>query len=124
MAYDDVRHYLVGVVAGDDLSADQHKFVKVHTNGKILLADSDVLAVGVLMNKPSASGQAASVAIMPSIVKLLVGETIVAGDKVMSDTGGLAATATTGKYVKGIALEDGAVGSLVTVQLVDQGRLA
>lgn len=65
-----------GIVADADLSTYQYHFVYLSTNHTVGIATSTVaMPLGVLQNKPSAAGDAASVCIF-GITKLVAGETL------------------------------------------------
>ena len=64
MASADPRVFQVTLTAGADLSAKQHLFVKLDSNGAVVpCAGITDIPVGVLQNNP-ASGQAASVLVI------------------------------------------------------------
>jgi hypothetical protein len=85
-----------GQTASGDLSAHQFKFVNVGASGVELAAVNGAQCDGVLQDKPSAAGRAASVAYMGT-TKVKAGAVITKGQKLMSNALGLAvpATATT-----------------------------
>ena len=122
---------IVGLEANADLSTKQWYFVKMTTtNKRVGLASVDGEAVlGVLVNKPSAAGQAAEV-VMFGMVKIIAGETITAGDKIKTDASGKAGVVdltSTGADLKdsavGTAVIGAAAGELATVVLgVPQGK--
>lgn len=120
--------------AAADLSAKQWYFVYVDTSGKVALAaTAGMLTLGVLMNKPGAANRAAEVALPGSVVPVIAGGTITAGDQVTCDSAGKVVTLTPpsyvdtqagsatdpllGKYRLGIALTDGASGAACQVLL-------
>lgn len=123
MAYSKVGATIPGLVAGADLTGAQFKFVKLTGDGTIGLAGDGEAAIGVLQNKPN-TNEAATVWGAGSVTKLVVGETLVAGDKVASDASGEGATATTGESVRGQCLEGAAIGSLATVYVEYDGIAA
>lgn len=122
--------------AAADLSAAQYKFVKLDTNGKIVVCDTDgEVALGVLQDNPVA-GQAGNV-MLYGVTKVLIkaSEAIAAGSAIGTST---AATATAvestvtgadvGDMMMGILLE-AATGSspasvLGTLLLRPMGRVA
>ncbi len=123
MAYENIRNFMVGVTAAGDLSADQHKFVKMTAAG-MALGGADEEVDGVLDNKPAAAGRAAAVAIAPSTVKVLSGAVVAKGDLVKCDAAGKAVPATAGAYAAGRALSAaGAADELITVQLMPFGNV-
>jgi hypothetical protein len=126
--------------AAADLSAKQYTFVKVDSSGKAAAAGTaGEVVVGVLQNKPSASGQAATV-VVTGVSKVYAGGSIDEGDliKTANDGQALAAVKGTtntgdaggasdplvGSYVVGIALSAGGDGELVSVLLLHQGVVA
>lgn len=122
MAFVNERWSLVGATAAADLSAHQYKFMLMSSTGVNINTVSGGVVVGVLTNKPTALGRAATVAISPSVTKVIVGSSTVAkGAKVKSDASGLADTAGAGTFAAGIALEGGASGEYITVQLMPLG---
>lgn len=125
MAYENIRNFMVGVTAAGDLSADQHKFVKMTAAG-MALGGADEEVDGVLDNKPAAAGRAAAVAIAPSTVKVLSGAVVAKGDLVKCDAAGKAVPATpgSGHFAAGRALSAaGAADELITVQLMPFGNV-
>ncbi len=110
--------------AAADLSAKQWYFVYVDTSGKVALAAT----AGMLT-----ANRAAEVALPGSVVPVIAGGTITAGDQVTCDSAGKVVTLTPpsyvdtqagsatdpllGKYRLGIALTDGASGAACQVLL-------
>lgn len=78
-------------LAGADLSSSQYHFVKLDTNGEVVLSGAGEDAIGVLQNKP-ADGQAATVRV-GGLSKVVAGAAITAGARVASDASGKAKTA-------------------------------
>lgn len=123
-------------VAAADLSAAQFKFVKLDSNGKIVVCDTDgEVALGVLQDTPK-SGQAGNVCLY-GITKILIAqsEVIGAGSAVGTSTAGTATKtdstvtgADIGDMMMGILLE-AATGSnpakvLGSMLLRPMGRVA
>lgn len=118
--------------AGGDLSADQFKFVLQDATDKqvdLVGTLGTVQATGVLLNAPSAAGQAATVGV-GGVVKVIANAAgVLAGAKVSADAAGLAitsvagATTALGYHVLGIAQNDAAGGELLEVRLDNQGIL-
>ncbi len=105
--------------AGADLSALQFTAVKYGSDKAIVSATSNNEPIlGILQNKPSASGQAASVAIA-GIGKALVGAGgWSSGDMLTATTGGaLIATTTNNHQIVGIADEDANAGDYARVNI-------
>lgn len=97
--------------AGEDLTGQQFRFVKVDTAGKVVRAGNNELAIGVLQNKPD-SGQAASVR-CGGISKIVAGGVITAGDRVGSDSQGRAKGGASAAVTLGIALDAAAAAGEV-----------
>lgn len=106
--------------AGADLSGNQFYLVKLDANGDVVLAAAATDKIhGVLLNKPK-SGEAASVGRI-GVAKILAGGAIAIGDRITSDAAGkgvaAAPAAGTNNGTVGIALEAGAAGEIVSVEL-------
>lgn len=104
----------------DPHGGKQYYFVKltgVRTAGLAVTKATDQV-VGVLQNKPQATGDAATVAIH-GVSMVVAGDAITAGQKVAFDTSGRAIPFTgSGDQLVGLALDSvGAAGSLVSVLL-------
>lgn len=106
--------------AGADLSAKQFFFVSVSSDGQIDPTGDGAVAIGVLQNKPSAAGQAAQVAISGT-TKVECGGDVTRGGPVASDGSGNAVNAASGDIILGEALETGADGKLIAIQLQVRG---
>jgi hypothetical protein len=116
----DTRTFL----AGEDLSSAQFKFVTLEADGNVDLADSaGERAVGVLLNKPDASGKAATVA-MTGKVMVVAGGSVTAGDEIATDASGDAVTASSTNIVMGYALEDAVDGQVFAIELIQGGNAA
>lgn len=120
-AYDEAL-YSITLVAGEDLSAHQYRFVQVSAvadepKGVISAGSAGSYCQGVLQNKPEDT-QAATVGIS-GISRVEAGEAITNGDPVTVDADGKAMVAdTAGQHILGTALEDaGATGELIAVLL-------
>jgi hypothetical protein len=101
--------------AAADLSSSQFKLVTVNSSGQAALANATALVVGVLQNKPSAAGQAATVAVH-GVSKAVAGGAITAGARVTADASGNAiAAASAGDAVLGVALTGAASGDVFPV---------
>jgi hypothetical protein len=100
-------HFLPGLIASGDLSAQQYKLVRLaSTAGAVVVVDGDQtdVVLGVLYNDPT-SGQAAEIAIGP-VVKAQAEASLSAADYVTGDTTGrLKATTTANDDVFGVLLE-------------------
>ena len=124
MAFENVRNTVPALEAGEVLTTAQFKAVKMSTvANRVLLATSlGERVIGILQNKPSAIGQAATVAVPGSTTKMVAGATVNPGAFVTTTATGLAITAVATNNVLGICLEGGAVNQLITVQLADLGN--
>jgi hypothetical protein len=106
--------------AAADLSAHQFKFMKVTSAGFTVDLNTTNAAncLGVLQDKPAAAGLPAAV-MVDGITKVKLGATVAAGVDVMSNTAGLAITATgAAAVVMGTLLEGGVANDIVTMQLL------
>ena len=110
MAYEEVLQN-VSLIAGQNLSSYQYHFVKVDTDGEVILCGDGELAAGILQNAPT-SGLVAALA--PAIIsKLVVASGVTAGDLLKCGTTGHGETATTGEIVLAIALDSTPGGSAI-----------
>jgi len=91
MAWEDVVQTIPGLIANADLSTYQYRFVRktVGVDLEVAIAGDGDMPIGVLGNRPSASGQAAEV-ITLGVTKVVAGEALVAGDRVSPMANGLA----------------------------------
>lgn len=90
--------------AAADLSLYQYRFVKINSSGQAALCGDGEAPDGILQNKPSAAGQAATVGIS-GVSKLVLSGVIAAGTEVASDANGKGTTATTGDVIGGKNIE-------------------
>ena len=122
MAYEGNIQNLPGAVASGDLSTHQFKFMVVNSSGQIALnTTAGGVVDGVLQDKPTAAGHAATVA-FSGVSKVVASAAITQGALISSTATGKAVTATTGEAVKGRALESaGADGDLIAVLLDTTG---
>ena len=124
MAFEANRCIIPGLVAAGDLSSDQFRFMVVDSNGEAVKnTAAGGIVDGVLQDKPDAQGKTASVQ-DAGVTKVVAGGTVAAGDLVMSDAGAAAIVATATNYYRGRALEGGASGDLISVNLRPHGYLA
>lgn len=109
----------ITIPANADLSASQFRIAAVNTSDKaIIAAGNTAKIIGVLMNKPTALGDAAQIAI-GGVARVTAGATIEAGDLLTSDGDGKAIdTTTTADVLIGRALTGGADGQLIEVLLL------
>lgn len=96
----------ITLLASGDLSGDQFKLMEVTATGEVGRADATSVVAGVLMNKPTAQGQAATVCIS-GVMKVIAGaDWTGAGVLLMSDANGLAILSPDLAQGFGIALDD------------------
>ena len=108
---------IITLEAGGDLSANQYQIVTIASDGQVdVQTSAGGACLGVLQNKPSAAGQAASI-MVSGVSKIVADVTIDEGDNIQSSTDGQAAVAVGADYVIGKALTPGAAGNLVSVLL-------
>ena len=125
MASADPRVFQVTLTAGADLSAKQHLFVKLDSNGAVVpcAAITDI-PVGVLQNNP-ASGQAASVLVI-GVTKLQSNGSVAIGDVLGTSSDAQADTIAPGTdttvYAVGRALTAGTTAGDVFTALIDCAR--
>ena len=101
--------------AGEDLSTSLNRFVKMDSDGDIVLAGADEKAIGTLF-EAGASGAAVSVA-MGAICKVVASAAIAKGARVKVAASGKAVTGTTNPA--GVALSSAAAdGELISVAMV------
>ena len=92
MAVEGVLTTIPGLEAGEDLSNDQYKFVKLTDDFEVKKAGAGEMAIGVLQNAPD-NGEAATVAVFGKTKVKADGDTdtaISAGDAISSNSGGVA----------------------------------
>lgn len=79
----------VSYPAGGDLSSNQFRIVYLSDEGRVVAANGNGTALlGILLNKPSASDQAARVAVDGSIVKCEAGGAVNERDAIGAAAGG------------------------------------
>lgn len=104
--------------ASTDLSASQYCFVTRDSNGKLAVAaDGGADAIGVLQNAPDAADKAGGFSVS-GVTKVKAGGSFSAGDRVSCDNAGKAVAVGTGETALGEAVEAGADGRIVSVQLL------
>lgn len=96
MAYEGQQITIPGLKAGADLSTHQYKFVKLNANGQVVIcaAATDV-PIGVLQNKPDASGKAAQVCCV-GVTKVNSDAALTAGNLIGTSADGQADAKTAG----------------------------
>lgn len=114
MAYENNTESMT-IPAAADLSTHQYKLMTVNSSGQAALANATALVVGVLQNKPTAAGQAATI-VYGGVSKCIAAGVITAGSRVTADANGLAiAAATAGDAVIGVALATAAANDIIPV---------
>ncbi len=120
----EIAVYDESFVAGEDLSSDQYKIVKLHTTaGQVVKAGAGE-GIGILQNKPE-SGQEARVRLL-GLSRLFVNANapnLSPGDKVKSDANGFGVQSTTVNdlpigTVMQFRTADGLVASVMLIGLV------
>lgn len=115
---------IITIEAGADLSAAQFTFMVIAADGQIdQVGSAGADADGVLMNDPSAAGEAAELQV-GGVAKVVAGGTVAAGAKVQSDAAGEAILAASGDHVLGKAITGGADGEVISVLLKSTHILA
>lgn len=102
----------ISALVAADLSAYQYHFVKMSADNTItpVTAVTDVI-IGVLQNKPTASGQVARVRVY-GVTRVMAGNTLTAGDLIGSHTDGHALPKTVNKNrYAGICVEGAAAST-------------
>ena len=99
-----------------DLSTKQYYFVKMTAARQVALCNGATdKPIGVLTNKPDASGKAANVLVV-GIARVVAGGTITAGDLIGTDANGKATTLVPGtdttKYIVGTARQSAVSGDV------------
>jgi len=102
--------------AGSDMSANQFYFVSLSADGQVDTTGDGARAIGVLQNKPSAAGRAATVA-TDGKVRVSCGGSVTSGGLVASDANGQAVDAASGDWILGEATEAGSSDEVITVDL-------
>lgn len=99
-------------LANVDLSGKLHYLAKIGTNGKIDLCGAGGVCIGNLYEVAEADR---SVSVQfGGIGKVIAGATIVAGDRIMSDSAGKATPATAGNWGVGVALTGASAGGIIS----------
>lgn len=123
MAFE-IPGFSLSVEASADLSAFQHHFVEVDSNGQLTVSNSAGESVfGVLQNNPNAEGRAGNV-MKDGVSKVVAGAAIAVGALVQTNASGRAITAASADFVVGRALDAvGADGELISIALGENQRL-
>ena len=119
-AFEGILREIPGLYASEDLSSYQFCFVYISGDGTVAHSAHNAQSIGVLQNKPSASGQAAVVAGPGSVTKLKITDSITAGYMLAPDASGNATGihATTSDYPAAIALIGGSTGDTIPVEVI------
>ena len=117
--------FSMSLPASADLSASQHHFVEVDSNGEVTISNSAGESVfGVLQNDPGAQGVAANI-MKTGVSKVVAGAAVAAGALVQTNASGRAITAASGDFVVGRAIDAvGADGEVVSIALGENHRVA
>ncbi len=107
--------FLHAEFAGEDLTGDLNKIVKLNSQGKVVLAGNGEVALGTVYEE-SAQDYPATVQI-GCIAKVKLGGTVEPGQRVMSNGSGLGVAATSALWAIGQALKGGVSGDVVPVYL-------
>lgn len=112
------------MVAGQDLSSSQYRFVSLASDGQVDPTGYGLEAEGILQNDPDTAGKAASVATIQGDISMCVaGGVVRVGKDVMSDANGRAIEATAGGRVQGVAMiAASASGQIISVMLKKGGN--
>lgn len=119
MAYEIPGFVLGTLLAGDDLSAAQYRFVEITDGDSVGLAAAlSAKVVGSLNNAPTEGGVCEIVT--SGVAKVVCDDTVAEGAIIEVGASGGADTLSTG-YGVGIALEDGIVNQVISVRLGEYG---
>ena len=123
MASENTIGYLTFQAAAD-LSAAQYFLVKITAADTVNLAGDGELCVGVLQNKPSAAGDAATISRGGDVTKVSAGAAFAVGVKLAADANGQAVLATTGEEVIGISKEAATAQNEIVEMVQTHGGIA
>lgn len=120
----EIPGFTMSLEASADLSAFQHHFVEVDSNGQVTISNSAGESVfGVLQNDPNALGVAANI-MKDGVSKVVAGAAIGAGVLVQTNASGRAIVAASADFVVGRTIDAvGADGEVVSVALGENQRL-
>jgi hypothetical protein len=115
----------VSFEANADLSSHQYKFVQLNSSRKLILNVTDgAMCIGVLQDKPAASGRVGAVAV-EGVTKVVANGIIAVGAPVSSTNAGLAQTAGTGDVILGTAVTaSSGANQVISVLLEARGTFA
>jgi hypothetical protein len=125
MAYDEMVRTIT-LEAGSDMSAIQYKGVDMASDVQIdVIGTKGEFCLGILQDKPAATGRAASVAI-EGVTKVLAGAAVVAGTELIMDaTGRVITTDAADQYIIGTALQTAAAaGDIIAMSINKYQRSA
>jgi len=112
------------VEASGDLSGDQYKFMRIDGNGRAVRASTGQSVIGVLQNKPSGLGQAATIWGPGSISKVIAGAPLAPNRNVAPDANGSAQVSVNSfHFLAGTTISDGVSGGPVSVLIHNPGRV-
>lgn len=128
MATESMQAVTLSVLAGEDLSAKQYRFVKLDTDGTLIACTATAdRPLGVLQNSPG-DGQVGLVCVS-GVTKIIAGGSASVGNPVFTSASATAVTAAVGgaasaMYVAGTFLEGAAAGQVVSavVNCASAGR--
>jgi hypothetical protein len=113
--------------ASADLSSDQYKFVTLNASGQaaVVSSSAEPTILGVLQNKPTVAGQAASVMISGISKIKATASTVSVGDLVSASSEGFAVALTsTGNAVgRIVAGSSGGAGRVLSVEIQNIGAV-
>lgn len=119
MAYEIPGFVLGTLLAGDDLSSSQYRFVDLADGDAIGLATAASQPLGTLNNN-AAEGATCEI-VTSGVAKVKCDGTIAEGDHIEVGASAGAVTLASG-FSCGIALEDGVVNQVISVRLGDYGK--
>lgn len=123
MAFSNRGANLPGVVAAADLTAAQHRFVTIDSNGKAGLTGAAGRIDAVVENNPN-TDEPASLMGPGSVAKVEASAAIALGANVSSAANGQARTAVQFDFIAGVCVEAaGASGDLCSVWMTHPGTV-
>ena len=115
----------ISLPAAADFSTNgQYRFVSVDASGNGTVSAAGATVLGIGQNKPGGAGRGYTVQIS-GVSKLLIHGTVNEGDRLRAETAGAGTATTTDTHEYGaIALEAGASGAYIAVQVTPGGMVA
>jgi hypothetical protein len=104
-------HALVAAKIATNLTGDQFRYVTLNESSELELCASG--AAGYVLVEDGAVGDFGTIVVGTERQKVLCKGAIKVGDLLMADSTGEAIKATTGKYILGIAREEGTSGAVI-----------